>query len=474
MSRAPYDYVVIGGGAAGLVAAGIAATLGARTALIERAQLGGDCTWRGCIPSKTLLRAARAAHAVREAGRFGIDVGSFAVDLAAVRARLDAVRAHIYAQADAPEAIARRGVEVLAGTARFADGRSLLFTPSSGSSRIIRARRFCIASGSRPRTLEAATWALTTETIFDVPAFPARLAIVGGGPVSVELGQAFARLGVAVTLVVRGRRLLRRDDPGHAERISAVLAAEGVALRFGTTVAEATRADGTVRLRLHDGEILEIDDLLVATGREPETNRLGLAAAGVRVHDGAIAVDDRMRTTNPRIDAIGDCTGPPYFTHAAEEAAKVAVTSGLLRLPARFEVRKIPWCTFTDPELARVGESAEELTARGASFSTLRFDYDELDRAIVDGATTGEAKLSVGRGGKLLGASILGARAGETAGELALAYAAGLSARTISGVVHPYPTYAYGARRAADGALEATLTPTVRRLLGLVYRFRGA
>ncbi|MGH7708280.1 MAG: FAD-dependent oxidoreductase, partial [Vulcanimicrobiaceae bacterium] len=285
--------------------------------------------------------------------------------------------------------------------------------------------------------------------------------------------QAFARLGTSVHVVSRDSRILAHDDADHALALQIALEREGVRFTFGTEVLDARIAGEERVVRLTDGCELRADAILAAVGRTPRVTGFGLEDCGVEVADGAIRVDDRCRTTVPRIYAAGDVTGPPFFTHAGEEMSKVAVANALLHIPRRYDRKRIPWCTFTAPELAHAGLTEATLRSRGIRHQILSFPNDELDRAVVDGETTGSTKLFVDRRGRVLGASILSSRAGEAAAEIALAIAAKLSVTRIADVVHAYPSYGYGPRRAADGWYTQKITPCVLRLLRTIFGFRG-
>ncbi|MGH7750910.1 MAG: FAD-dependent oxidoreductase, partial [Candidatus Dormibacteria bacterium] len=295
--RLPYDAVVIGGGAAGLVTATLAARLGARTALVERERLGGDCTWHGCIPSKTLLRSAATAQAVRNAGRFGIATGAPRVVWSEIRSRLDEIRERIYREADAPEVVAKSGIEVIFGAARFVDARAVRVPHTDGGEAFLAAGRFFICSGSAPKPFPFDVPYLTSETIFDLDEQPKRLLIVGAGPLGIESAQAFARLGSEVHVVTRARRILPRDDAEHAATLQAALEAEGVRFTFEAEPVGAELVGDERRVSLRDGTVLAADAILSAIGRVPRIAQLGVEAAGVRTRDGAIAVDARGRTS---------------------------------------------------------------------------------------------------------------------------------------------------------------------------------
>ncbi len=414
-----YDLIAIGGGTAGLVATTTAAGLGARTALVERDRLGGDCLWTGCIPSKALLASAERAHAVRTAASFGVEAGEPEVDFPAVIERVRSVIAAA-GRPDTPEALTNQGIEVISGEAAFTgpgrievDGRPLSF------------RAALIATGSRP-TLPpipglAAADPLTSEDVFELAELPRRLVVIGGGPIGCELGQAFSRLGAGVTIVEALPRLLGAEEPLAGRMLERLLAAEGVDVRTGSG-AERVEAGpgGSGSLQLGDGSALRFDRILVAAGKAPVIDGLGLGTVGVETDErGAIVVDDRLRTGGDRIFAGGDVIGGHQHTHVAAYHALVATANALFRARRRIERDWTPWATFTDPEIARVGLTEEQARERhGNSVEVFEHDYEELDRALTAG-TKGTAKLVAGKRGRLLGATIVGAAAGEAIAEAA-------------------------------------------------------
>lgn len=473
-----FDLVVIGGGPAGLVAASGAAQLGARVALVERSSaLGGDCLHHGCVPTKSLLRAASIAHLARGAAAFGVRVGGPAgvveVDLAAVMARVRAVQATA-ALPDDPARFRALGVDVrLAAKGRFVapDAFELAGPPA----RTLHARRFLIATGSRPVLPPIAGLAevdaLNNESVLRLERLPRTLVVLGGGPVGVELAQAYARLGARVTVIEHGPHLLSKEDPELADRLAAILRDEGIDVRTGVDVRAAARLpDGRRRIegRAPDGAAMHVDgdELLVAAGRAPNAEDLGLEAAGVAVdpeRGGVIMVDDRMRTTAPGIYAAGDVTGRFPFTHMAEHQASVVIANALFPpLPfarPRAASRAVPWVTYTDPELARCGATEAEARAEhgDAAVTVHRLELAAFDRAVIEGETRGLVKLVCGRRGRILGAHVLAPRGGEVLQEYVLAMAHGLSAAAIARAIHPYPTFAQAAKRAAEGHLRALL-----------------
>lgn len=481
MARYDYDWLVLGGGAAGLTGAGLGASLGARTLLVERHRLGGDCTWTGCVPSKTLLKAAHVAQQVRQAGRYGLTDQSLAVDGARVFAHVRAVRRQIYEEADSPERLASFNVETLQGEARFEDPHTVVVETADGPRRLT-ARRLLLATGARPAVppidgLGTVPF-LTSETLFELEALPERLVIIGGGPIGVEMAQAFRRLGSAVTVVDQGARILAHDDAVPAQALQAHLAAEGVAFVMEARVERIDRHEGALRVLAATpagNRSLPADALLVATGRRPNVEGLGLEAAGVAYTERGITVDAHCRTSRRHLFAAGDVTGRYQFTHMSEHLAKVAATNALLRLPMKMDTQHVPWVTYTDPELAHVGATEAALQEAGTRFATYRFPYDRLDRAVTDGRTLGEIRVYARPwDGKILGASILGSRAGDLIGELAVAMRNGVSLRRLSDTIHPYPTYGLGVRRAADQWYARKQSPWLVRLVQKLYGYHGS
>ena len=450
----PWDLLVIGGGTAGIVGAKTAARFGARVLLVDRDHPGGDCLFTGCVPSKSLLAAAAAAANARNASRFGVDVPVVEVDFPRVMAHVHAAIEHI-APTDSAEALERAGVRVVRGHAELAGPGTAVVEGVE-----VAFRQALLATGAGPMIppipglAEAA--ALTSETLWQLRDLPARLAVLGGGSIGCELGQAFARLGSDVVVVEAANTLLPREDPDAAALVTAALQADGVTVRTGAGVVTVTGRSGAGgSLTLDGGEQLDYDVLLVAVGRSPRTAGVGLASAGVDVDErGYVTVDDCLRTTNHRVWAAGDLTGHPQFTHLAGVHASTAVTNALLGLRRSVASGVVPRVTFTHPEVAAVGASSG---SPDADHQVRSWRNDEVDRAVAEGETTGFTKLVTDRRGRVVGATVVGPRAGETLAELTLAVTRGLTTTALAGSTHPYPTYGDGPWNAAVADFQQRL-----------------
>ncbi len=472
-----YDMVVIGGGSAGLTAAGMSALLGAKTLLVEAHRMGGECTWTGCIPSKTLLQTAKMVYQARTTEplfAFGGEPGKpWQVDFARVAKTVNQTREQIYRDADAPPNLEKLGVKVAHGTASFLNPHAIEIAAASGPSERVSSRYFVIATGSRPRELGFSVPVLTNESVFELTSLPARLAVIGAGPEGIELAQAFRRLGSQVRLIASGAHILPKDDPELTGQLQAGLQSEGVEFLFGVRSSAAQKCKGHIELTLDDGRRIGCDAILAAIGREPSIQLLRLENAGVQTDQHGIHIDNHCRTSARHIFACGDVTGKYQFTHMAEHMSKVAVTNALLRYPQSIDEAHVVWCTYTDPELARLGKSEAELKKAGARYSVYRFPFSKIDRAITDGETAGLIKVLAGRKGRILGVTIFGAHAGEMICEWALAMRHGLKLSAIASTIHPYPTYLLGNRRAADQWQRRWLASPLLGLLGRVMGYRG-
>jgi pyruvate/2-oxoglutarate dehydrogenase complex dihydrolipoamide dehydrogenase (E3) component len=472
---AVYDVIVIGGGAGGLVVTAGAAQLGLKVALVEKGdRLGGDCLHYGCVPSKTLIHSAKVASLIRRAPEFGLEGREAPVDFARLTAHVHDVIAEIQKHDD-PERFRGYGAEVFFGPARFVSPREV-----EVNGQRLAGRKFVLASGSRPLVppvegLEAAGY-LTNETVFGLKRLPPSLLVMGGGPIGMELAQAFARFGARVTVVEMLDRILPSEDPEVCAALREVLQAEGIAIHTGTRAVRAKAGPRRKVLFCREGDRdlrFEADEILVAAGRAPNVEGLNLEAAGVAYGPTGVRVDARLRTTAKHIWACGDVAGPYLFTHAAEYQAGIVLRNVAFHLPARADYRAIPWATFTDPEVARVGLTAGEARQAGIPHEVLRFPFSQVDRALAEGEPRGFAKFVVARG-RILGASIIGPRAGELIHEAVLVMQARLPFRRLSDAVHVYPTLAQVNRRTVNTYYGPRLfSPRARTLVRWIQKLLG-
>ncbi len=459
-----YDLVVIGGGTAGLVCAAGAAGLGARVALVERARLGGDCLNTGCVPSKSMLRSARVVEEARAGALLGVRATA-QPDFNTVMARMRRRRADL-APVDSAERLSSLGIDVFFGSASFSGPRSIrVATGDLARGRELRFRKAVIATGSRPALPSipglTETPYLTNETVFDLTEQPRELAILGGGPTGCELAQAFARLGTRVTLFEAGGQLLAREDRDAASIVEARLRQDGVAVLLRTELA-GVRSDGERAIMRYVGGVLSVDALLVASGRAPRVDGLQLEAAGIDYSADGINVDDRLRTSNRWVFAAGDVCSKFKFTHAADAMARIVVRNALFFGRARVSSLIIPWCTFTSPEVGRVGDTGHDAAARGAEAVTI--PLSSVDRAVIDEATDGFVRL-YHRRGRIVGATIVAPDAGEVVGAVAVLMRYGGSLGALSSSVFPYPTLSVALRQAGDKYRRTSLTPALRSAL---------
>jgi len=466
------ELVIIGGGVGGLVVASVAGQLGVRTTLIDPGpKLGGDCLHTGCVPSKTLIHSAKLASLMRRAGEFGLPAVEPRVDLGAVmdrvRSVIDTIQVH-----DDPQRFRGYGVDVRFGEARFTGSYEVTVNGQR-----ISGRRFLIATGSRPAIppipgLEASGF-FTSDSIWSLRTLPKHLVVLGGGPIGLELAQAFARLGSRVTLIEQAPRLLPLEDADIAEALGQCLKADGVTIHTGCTVERISGDPGQHTLHGQRGRepfTLEADGILVATGRQANVQGLDLEQAGVAWDQAGITVDRRMRTSATHIYACGDCCGPYPFTHMAEYQAGIVISNAVFRLPRKADYRVVPRVIYCDPELARVGLNETEAREQGLEVEVLRYPFAQVDRALAEGETAGEAKLLVHRG-RLVGATVLGPAAGELIHELVLAMQAKIPVGRIAAAIHAYPTLAQIHRRAVNTRYSPKLfSPGTRRLVRWIQR----
>lgn len=466
MSEIKADICVVGAGAGGLSVASVAAQLGARVVLVEKSAMGGDCLHAGCVPSKAMLAAAAEAAHMRRASRFGVLPQSWRVDWTRVRGHVRQVIERI-APHDSQERFESLGVRVIRAHGRFEDGRTL----RAGTARV-RARFFVLATGSSPfvPNIEGLSQIdfLTNENIFTCTDTIEHLLVVGGGPIGLEMAQAHRRLGAEVT-VVEGARALARDDREMAAVVLARMRREGVRIYEHAEVRRVARQGKDVVARVcHEGREITLtgSHLLVATGRKPNVRGLSLENAGIEYGRQGIVVDRRLRTSNHRVFALGDVVGPYPFTHMASYQAGVVLRNMLFRIPAKVDYSAVPWVTYTDPELAQVGLTEDEAKARGLRVRVLRWDMRENDRAQTELREEGGVKVVVGRRGRILGATIAAACAGEWIQPWVLALSQRLRIGAMADMIAPYPTLAEANKRVAGQYFADTLfSPWSQRLV---------
>ena len=465
------NLVVIGAGSAGLIASLIAATVKARVTLVESGAMGGDCLNTGCVPSKTLIASAKAAHVLSHGERYGLKNVAGEVDFAMVMARVRNAVATI-APKDSMERYEGLGVRCVAGHAAVADGH----TVDVGDTRLT-TRRIVVAAGAEPFVPPIpgidGVDILTSDNVWNLDELPGRLAVLGGGPIGCELAQAFARLGSQVALIDMEDRLLPREDPDASAVIEAVLAEEGVEILTGHRAMRIDPDAITLDTAEETGKRVAFDRVLVAVGRRARSTGFGLEDLGVKTNrDGTLVVNGALRTTSPTIYACGDVIGPYQFTHMASHQAWYASVNALISPFYRFQCDYscVPWATYTDPEVARVGLSAEDAAAQGIDHEVTTHPLDDVDRAITEGRTEGFVKV-VSKGDRVLGATIVAPNAGEMIGEFVTAMRAGLGLKKILGTIHVYPTY-LEANKLAAGAWRRRHAP--EKLLDWVGKVHGA
>lgn len=464
-----YDLVVIGAGTAGLVTAAGAAGLGAKVALIERHLMGGDCLNFGCVPSKAMLRASRAVAEIGAASGMGVTIGGEpVVDFAQVMERMRRLRAGMSVH-DSAERFRSLGVDVFFGQARFVEGGQAIEVGGQP----LRFKKAAICTGARATLPEIPGVmdfnVLTNETLFNLTELPRRLAIIGGGPIGCEMAQCFARLGTQVTLYEPSDRVLTKDDPDASRIVMEVFRREGIDVRTLTRVESLDRSDSgtTVISRLGaDVHRETFDAVLAATGRVPNVEGLDLEEAGIAYDKHGVTVDDRLRTTNPRVFAAGDICSQFKFTHAADFQARIVIQNALFWGRAKASQLIIPWCTYTSPEVAQVGLLPSDAQRLGIAIDTFTQPLSSVDRAILDNETEGFVKVHVRRGtDRIVGATIVAAHAGEMISEVTLAMRNGIGLKGLAATIHPYPTQADALRKIGDQYNKTRLTPFTQRLL---------
>ena len=463
-----YNLVVIGAGTAGLVTAAGAAGIGAKVALVEKHLMGGDCLNVGCVPSKALIRASRAYTDVRDAAEFGVKVPPGArVDFPAVMERMRRLRAQISSN-DSAARFRELGVDVFIGEGQFISSDTIQV-----NDRTLRYKKAVIATGARAATPPIPGLAdvefLTNETIFSLTEVPERLGVIGGGPIGCEMAQAFARFGSRVSLVQSAPQILRREDRDAAKIVEQAMQKDGINLVLGCKILEV-KDNGSEKILVRgcngEREEIAVGQILVGVGRAPNVQGLNLDAVGVEYDERTgVKVDDRLRTTNPRIYAAGDICFPYKFTHTADFMARIVIQNALFWGRAKASALTIPWCTFTDPEIAHVGLYENDAEQRGIRVRTFAQEFSDVDRAILDGETNGFVKIHVQQGtDKIVGATVVARHAGEMISEITLAMVGGLGLKKIASTIHPYPTQAEAIRKVGDAYNRTRLTPFIKTL----------
>lgn len=469
-----YHLVVIGGGVGGLVSAAGAAGLGAKVALIESTLLGGDCTNYGCVPSKALIRAARGWHDVRTgSARFGAPASQGDGDFAFAMQRMRRLRAQI-SRAESVERLTGLGIDVFLGHARFT-GKDTIDVGGAE----LRFRRAIVATGAKPFVppipgLDTVDY-YTNETIFTLTERPRRLGIVGGGPIGCELSQVFARFGCAVHLFDMAEHVLVREDADAAEIVQQALVKDGVHLELGAKITgvEAGEAGAKVVVyeRAGDTHRVPVDALLIAVGRAARVEGIGFEAAGIEFERRGVTVDDRLRTTNPKVYAVGDVASKYQFTHMADALARIAIQNALFFGRKKASDLVVPWCTYTDPEIAHVGMYEKDAKEAGYEVESITIQLADVDRAELEGADEGFLRVHLEKGSdKILGATLVAEHAGDMLGELCLAVNQSIGLATIGSVIHPYPTQAEVIKKAGDAYNRKKLTPAVQKIFGILFK----
>lgn len=467
MSIRQYDLVIIGAGSGGLTAACFAVRLGAKVALVEKHRIGGDCTWTGCVPSKALLKVAKVAHEIRTAAHFGITTSAPSADMNRVRDYVRSAIQQVY-QHETPEELRRQGLDVVLGEARFVDAHTIEVNGER-----ISAKFFLLTTGARPVTPSIAGLSevpfVTYEQIFDTATLPGSMIVVGGGPIGLEMAQAYQRLGSQVTVIAE--QILPRDEPEVREVIQRVLKQEGV--RFVAARALTVMKGNSGVLLTAGGQELTGDLLLIAAGRKPAVATLSLENAGITYTDRGIPVDSQLRTNIKHIYAAGDVTGGYQFTHFAGWQAFQAVRNALLLGSSSGLTDLVPWVTFTDPEVAHIGMNESQARAKfGDAIEIRRRDMASSDRAVCENDTDGFLKMVFKNDGTLLGATMVASRAGDAISELVLAVKQGLKAHELANAIHPYPTYSTAVQQvAAELATELALSSTTGRLAATLSKW---
>ena len=476
-----YDLTIIGGGSAGLVLAVAGAKLGKKTALVEKHRIGGDCLWTGCVPSKALLKAAKIANSIQNAEKYGIAVSETTPDWQRVMDYVRGTQHAIEEEHDNPERFREMGVDVIFGDGHFESSNTFVVEDTeNGQTRTLESKKFVISTGSRPSAppipgLETCSY-LDSETVWDLEVFPERLLVVGAGPIGVELGQAFHRLGAEVTIVQRSGRILTKEDADVSEQMLRYLREEGIAIRLNTNIAEVSQSQEGINVQFSDSENGTVeqtfDKILIAAGRAPNVEGLGLDKIGVQVGSRGIEVNNRLQTSVKNIYAAGDVIGHYLFTHVAAFQAQLLLRNIFFPLSNTINYAVVPWTTFCDPEVARCGLTEAEAREKHGDVDVFTLDQGDVDRAVAEGETHGFSKVIASRWtGKILGVHLVGTNAGEVIHEYILAMQSGIPLRKLSGMIHVYPTFSSSVWRVAGKWFsESTLIQTLRNMKLLLRR----
>jgi pyruvate/2-oxoglutarate dehydrogenase complex dihydrolipoamide dehydrogenase (E3) component len=471
-----YNLVVIGAGTAGLVAAAGAAGLGAKVALIERHLMGGDCLNVGCVPSKGIIRASRALYDARHSGAYGVlNGGGTGSDFGAAMERMRRLRADISHHDSARRFRDELGIDVFIGQGSFSGQDTV-----EVAGKTLRFKKAAVCSGARAAAppipgLKAAGY-LTNETIFSLTKLPPRMAVIGAGPIGCEMAQVFVRFGSRVSLIELGPHILGREDSDAAEILHDAFVREGIDLQLGAKITGVETSGGDKILHLErDGKQMDVtvDAILVGVGRDPNLDGLGLENAGIKFDRYGVTVSDTLQTSNPNVYAAGDICSSYKFTHAADAQARILIANALFMGRQKTSALTIPWCTYTDPEIAHVGMYERDAKEKGIEVTTLTVPLSDIDRAVLDGETEGFARVHLKTGtDRILGATIVARHAGEMINEFSLAITNGLGISAIGKTIHPYPTQAEVIKRLADAYNRTRLTPFVKNVLAFWLKWQ--
>ncbi|MCB0405929.1 MAG: mercuric reductase [Bdellovibrionales bacterium] len=468
MKNDTYNLAVLGAGSGGLVCAAGAAGLGAKVLLIEKHKMGGDCLNTGCVPSKALIKSAKIAVQLRHADRYGVRCKEIAVDFRAVMERVQSIIRTIEPH-DSPERFRSLGVDVEFGPASFVSPNEV-----TNGEKTFRAKRIVVATGSRPHVpaIEGLSLVqvLTSENVWELRELPEKLVVIGGGPIGCELAQCFARFGSHVTVLTNGKRLLERDDIEASATLAETFFSEGIEVKFQAEPRRIVQKNGTTVLEYanSDGATATVDctAVLLAAGRRPNLEELNLDAVGIRYTSRGIEVNDNLQTSLAHVYACGDVAGPYLFTHTADFQARAILRNALFPGSKAINYRVVPWCTYTDPEIAQVGLTESAAKQTGIGYVVTRYDLKDLDRAICDGTNRGFVKVLTEKGkDSILGATLVGEHAGDLLHEFVVAMQNKIGLKKLAGTIHVYPTLAEGPKRAADAWMRTLLTESTKRML---------